>query len=143
MVFVMMELDFGKISVLRNPLVASLFHRLGYIEKMGTGIYRMQNLMKEAECPPIQFKFTSFVTVTFPFPIIEKSSEKSSEKGSEKSSEKILFLMKKDPKITISKIAQELLISTRAVEKHLASLKKERKVRRVGGDRGGYWKILE
>ena len=29
--------NFGKKSILRNANIASLFHRMGYIEKMGTG----------------------------------------------------------------------------------------------------------
>ncbi|MCK5538356.1 MAG: putative DNA binding domain-containing protein, partial [Bacteroidales bacterium] len=57
--------DFGTKSILRNPNIASLFHRMGYIEKMGTGIVRMQNLVKDSGHDPIQFKFTSFVTAVF------------------------------------------------------------------------------
>ena len=61
----LLEKDFGKKSVLRNPKIAGLFYRIGYIEKMGTGIRRMQNLMKEAGHPPIRFDFTTFVTAEF------------------------------------------------------------------------------
>ena len=137
------ESDFGTISVLRNPLVASLFHRLGYIEKMGTGIYRMQNLMKEAGCPSIQFKFSSFVKVTFPFPVVEKSSGRMSEKASEKTSEKVLFLVQQEPDITISELAQRLDVSTRSVERNLSILQKNKNIRRVGGRKEGHWEILK
>ena len=34
----LLEKDFGRKSILRNPKIAGLFHRIGYIEKMGTGI---------------------------------------------------------------------------------------------------------
>jgi len=61
----LLEKDFGKKSVLRNPKIAGLFHRIGYIEKMGTGIRRMQNLMKQAGHLPITFEFTAFVTAIF------------------------------------------------------------------------------
>jgi len=40
--------NFGTISITRNPNVASLLHRSGYIEQMGTGINRMKNAAKEA-----------------------------------------------------------------------------------------------
>jgi ATP-dependent DNA helicase RecG len=40
-------------------------------------------------------------------------------------------------------MAKKLNISTRAVEKQIAKLKKEAKIRRVGPDRGGYWEIVE
>jgi len=57
--------DFGKKSVLRNPNIANLLHRAGYIEKMGTGINKMKNLISEAGLPPIKFEFDNFFTVTF------------------------------------------------------------------------------
>ncbi len=37
--------DFGKKSVLRNPNIAGLLHRVKYIEKMGTGINKMRGLI--------------------------------------------------------------------------------------------------
>jgi ATP-dependent DNA helicase RecG len=60
--------DFGKKSVLRNPLLGSLLHRVGYIEKMGTGISRMRGLLREAKLPQPIFEFDSFFTVTFTYP---------------------------------------------------------------------------
>ncbi len=57
--------EFGKRSVLRNANIANLFHRMGYIEKMGTGISRMQNLVKKAGLEPVEFQFTTFVTAVF------------------------------------------------------------------------------
>jgi len=61
--------DFGKKSVLRNPNIANLLHRAGYIEKMGTGINKMKNLISKAGLPPIKFEFDTFFTVTFKRPI--------------------------------------------------------------------------
>jgi ATP-dependent DNA helicase RecG len=61
----LLKKDFGKKSILRNPKFAGLFHRIGYIEKMGTGIKRMQNLMKQTGHAPIKFEFTTFVTAIF------------------------------------------------------------------------------
>lgn len=46
--------DFGKKSVLRNPNIANLLHRTGYIEKRGTGINKMRRLVAEAGLPPIE-----------------------------------------------------------------------------------------
>jgi ATP-dependent DNA helicase RecG len=61
--------DFGKKSILRNPNIANLLHRIGYIEKMGTGVNRMKALVAEAGLPEVQFKFDTFFTVTFPRPL--------------------------------------------------------------------------
>jgi ATP-dependent DNA helicase RecG len=57
--------DFGKKSVLRNPNIAALLHRIPYIEKMGTGIAKIRKLMKDAKLPPPQFEYGNFFTVTF------------------------------------------------------------------------------
>lgn len=58
--------EFGEKSVLRNPNMANLFQRINYIEKMGTGIKRMQNMMIRAGLKPIKFDFSDlFVTATF------------------------------------------------------------------------------
>lgn len=37
------EKDFGKRSVLRNPNIAGMLHRIHYIEKLGTGIRKIRN----------------------------------------------------------------------------------------------------
>ena len=57
--------DFGKKSVLRNPNIANLLKRIGYIEKMGTGISKMRGLMDEAGLDPIEFEFGNFFTAIF------------------------------------------------------------------------------
>jgi len=57
--------DFGKKSVLRNPNIANLLNRAGYIENMGTGINKMRRLVAEAGLPPVEFEFDTFFTTTF------------------------------------------------------------------------------
>jgi len=58
--------------VLRNPKIAGMLHRADYIEKMGTGVRKMQRLMSEARLAPLEFAFTSFFTVTFRKPVAAK-----------------------------------------------------------------------
>jgi ATP-dependent DNA helicase RecG len=60
--------DFGKKSVLRNPNIADLLHRINYIEKMGTGINKIRKLVSNAGLPPVKFKFTTFFTAIFKRP---------------------------------------------------------------------------
>jgi len=57
--------NFGTISITRNSNIASLLHRSGYIEQMGTGIKRMINATKEAHVPEPEFELTGFFKVTF------------------------------------------------------------------------------
>ena len=73
-----------------------------------------------------------------------KASEKTSEKTSEKNtkmSEKILGLLSSKPEITISELAESLVLSTRSVERNLNNLQNAGKIERIGPDKGGYWNV--
>jgi len=56
---------------------------------------------------------------------------------------KIVHMISDNPKITIPEMAEALGITTRAVEKQIAKLKREGKIKRIGPDKGGYWKALD
>jgi ATP-dependent DNA helicase RecG len=58
------EEDFGKRTLARNPLIASLLHRAGYIEKLGTGVPRIKEGMMDAELPEPKFDFDKFFVIT-------------------------------------------------------------------------------
>lgn len=57
--------DLGSRSVRRNPLVSDLLHRIGYIEKAGTGIRRIREEAERHGCPQPTFAPNRFFTVTF------------------------------------------------------------------------------
>ena len=66
------------------------------------------------------------------------------EKGGEKptkSREKIVAMLSKDGKLSAAALAGKIGISAKAVEKHLANLKAEGIIERIGPAKGGYWKI--
>ena len=48
--------NFGMVSITRNSIIASMLHRTGYIEQMGTGIMRMKNAAKEAHVAEPEFE---------------------------------------------------------------------------------------
>ncbi len=70
------------------------------------------------------------------------SGKESSQKSSHKSSHKILELMKQNPAITTTELAQLLNISRRAIAKQTALLKEKGLIRRIGPDKGGHWEVL-
>lgn len=55
--------NFGTRTLARNPLIASILNRIGYIEKLGTGVQRMRSLMDYVGLPEPEFIFNSFFTV--------------------------------------------------------------------------------
>ncbi|MCK5242210.1 putative DNA binding domain-containing protein [bacterium] len=134
----LLEKDFGKKSVLRNANIANLFQRMGYIEKMGTGIIRMRELMAKAHLQAIDFQFTLFVTAVFKR---EYKKIKTARKTSVKTSVKIVELLNKESHITIPEMAEKLRKSTRAIEMQINKLKKAGFIKRIGHDKGGHWKV--
>lgn len=69
--------DLGKKAIRRNPLVAELFYRLGYGEKLGSGIARMRSLMNEWKLLPPQFELAGrFFSVCLRGPNVQISEEK-------------------------------------------------------------------
>ena len=57
--------EFGHKSMSRNPLVFGLFTRMHVVEKVGSGVPRMRELMKDAGLPEPIFSNKGFFTVTF------------------------------------------------------------------------------
>ncbi len=134
--------DFGHKSMRRNPNIADLLQRAQWIEKMGTGIKRMQDMMEEAGLSPIDFSFTSFVSLTFwryPRPEIKRTS-KTTPEG--KMTLQLLELLRTNPALTRAELAQLLgSISEEGVKYHLAKLKRQGKIKRQGSDVKGVWII--
>jgi Fic family protein len=69
--------------------------------------------------------------------------KRSVEKGVVKSVVKILDLIAQNPDITRERLAREVGLSVRGVEKNLAQLKSEGKIVRVGGRKGGHWEVAK
>lgn len=57
--------DLGRKSVRRNALIADLLHRIGYIEKAGTGIKRIRDEAREGGYPEPEWEANGFVTAIF------------------------------------------------------------------------------
>ena len=57
--------EFGTRSVARNPLIASLLHRIDYIEKIGTGINRIRQAVAEHGGTELDLRYNDFFTAIF------------------------------------------------------------------------------
>ena len=73
----------------------------------------------------------------------EENREKTSKSGEKptKSREKIIALLLENGKLSATLLAGKIGISAKAVEKHLANLKADGTIERVGPAKGGYWKV--
>ena len=76
--------------------------------------------------------------------IDEEESREKTTKGREKpqkSREKIVDLLSEDGKLSAVALAKKIGISAKSVEKHLANLKADGIIERIGPAKGGYWKV--
>jgi ATP-dependent DNA helicase RecG len=60
-----------------------------------------------------------------------------------KNQKKILKLISRKPCISKREIAEKISISTTAVDKNIAMLKKRGLIKRIGSAKSGYWEIVK
>jgi ATP-dependent DNA helicase RecG len=150
--------EFGKKSVLRNPKIAGMLHRADYIEKMGTGIRKMQRFMNEAGLLLLEFSFTSFFTVTFGKPAAngEKIGEVLSENFINKFGIKfglkgnrliravrILEILNGRERLIIPLVAESFEVKERAITRDIKFLKDNELVEFIGSPKKGWYVITE
>ena len=73
--------------------------------------------------------------------IIPENGSEINRKDLQKSSEIIIDRLKQNPRTTIAILATDLGISTRAIEKQLANLKRAKRIRRIGSNKSGFWEV--
>ncbi len=142
-------------SIQTNPGIANVFFRCGFIEAWGRGIEKICR-----ECDKSGNKYPTFdvtdsgIMVRFDaLEGVEAVAEEAKDvpenvlgndvKSSVKSSVKIIEAIRQAPFISADTMANSFGISLRAVEKQLASLKSQGRLRRIGPDKGGYWEVVE
>ena len=144
------ESEFGTKSVPRNPIIANLLHRAGYIEKMGTGIKKIRDAMADEGLEAPVFTSTMFFTVVFKRPpmhilSIDKSNKNVTLKlpdGLTENEVEICKLIKENERITYIEMAERLGISESTVTRVARSLSKKGMIKRIGPERGGSWKTF-
>ena len=63
-------------------------------------------------------------------------------KSGQKKWSEVLELIKENQKITRGELSDKLGINPSAIQRHIQKLKTEGLIERIGGDKGGYWKIV-
>ncbi|MCM8788113.1 MAG: winged helix-turn-helix transcriptional regulator [Candidatus Omnitrophica bacterium] len=133
---------FGKISLPRNPLLFDLFYRLGLIEKVGSGIIRIQNACRNKKIRVV-FDTGNFFIVTF---YRKETTQETTQKTTQKNlltdlERKIIDTISINNKFSQKQISQRLKISINTVKEYIKKLKQKKILIRIDPDKGGYWKI--
>ena len=145
------------VSERRNELIAEMFHRVHFIEKWGRGIKLILSKEPDTKFSEIGTKFiAAFKRKSYydgkkgEYLTREKGVEGSEKgladrlaEGLAESQKRILKLIKENPYISKKELSETIGISTTAIDKNIARLKKERLLKRIGPDKGGHWEIVD
>jgi ATP-dependent DNA helicase RecG len=127
--------NFGKHSVTRNSLIATLLHRCNYVERAGTGIQRMREGMKEASLLEPTFEFSGFFTT-----ILQRNKvvEKKAEGGLEVSADRMQRMLivakylRDNVRLDIAALSKRFNTSGRTIRRDLEILEQYGWVRSAG-----------
>lgn len=122
------------VSSLRNKLLAEMFYLTGDIEKYGTGFIRIRKNLQNRKDIKFSFKEMGGCFVT--------KLEATQETTQENTKKMILHLIKENSTITRKEMVVKLKKSDSTIKEHLANLKKDGYIKRIGSNKAGYWKIL-
>lgn len=123
-------------SSIRNKILADALYLAGEVETYGTGLIRIRKMLKHDTKMVLEEKGDFFVAR------LEKTAQKTAQKTTQKTTQKhILELIDQNPGITRKELAEQLGKSESTIKEHLAKMKKQKLVQRIGSDRSGHWKI--
>ena len=139
----------GKTVFRRNQVIADLFSRIHFGERLGTGFERIREAcMKEkAPYPEIEFNGNYFwISFRQSKAYLDSAKSKGVEKVPEKVPENQRIIIKevsKNPNVTSRQLSAIIGISERKVKENMKKLKEKGMLERIGPDKGGYWKVLQ
>lgn len=135
------KLGFGY-SELRNPHLGALLKRLEIIEQWGTGFNKVHSMRQDYPELAIEIDDeSSFVQVKFIK--IKRLQEAAQETAQENTKEMVLALLRHNPKYTKSDLMRVLAKADGTIKEHIANLKKEGRLKRVGGTKSGSWMVID
>lgn len=117
----------GGYSDARNPTLMKMFTLVGFVERSGSGIYRI---------------FRTCRIMGLPLPEIGEEYDPSCVvfriglKGSDRLDSKLMQLMVQNEKIGISEMAEFLSVSKSTVSREITRMKTDGKISRLGGTKG-------
>ena len=137
----------------RNPKIAAFLKAYHYVKEYGEGVDRIYRELEANGTSALSFHTDDFILkITVP-KVIEKVSvnvtenviEKAidtSQKTSQKTPQKIIELVRDNPYISTSEMADIIGIDRRNIARNIKKLQDQGIVRRVGPDKGGFWEII-
>lgn len=128
----------------RNPLISRVLTEMELVRELNEGVPRIFEEMKTAGLPePKIVETTTNVTVVLYNGKTAANNAQTTENATEKTTEKIIRILKERPYTTAGQLAEELGLTVDGVDYNIRKLKKQGRIVRIGGDKGGHWEINE
>ena len=150
-------------SKIRNKGIANIFSQMGFVEAWGSGIKRILSAAEEYGLPKPRFReFDNMFRVELfrnnSMAMTEKKDGEGSEKVRRKFGEdsekneiyeltdtqkKMVELLRSDKQLSAKKIAEQLGLGSRSIEKNIKKLKSLGFLIRHGSPKNGYWEVAD
>ena len=131
-------------STRRNPVLADVFNRLGYMERKGSGFgkiiggYEYQINYDESKKPTFRSDRYQFAVI-MPNLNYNVTQDVTQDVNSNDLDTQIIYLIKKDDKISTEQMSKILEVSTRTIKRHI---KEMNNIKYIGSGYSGHWEIL-
>lgn len=121
-------------------------------EGRSTGIPTIQNELKANGSPRaivVTDEDRTFFRITIPCHeaagniISDVAKMDTTQTTTQTTTQRIIEMMKANSEITIEELAATCEITRDGVNYHIRNLKKKNKIRRIGGDFGGHWEVID
>jgi ATP-dependent DNA helicase RecG len=134
----------------RNPKIAAFLKAYHYVKEYGEGVDRIYRELEANGTSALSFRTDDFILKISVPKVIEKVSVnvtenaiETSQKTSQKTPQKIIELVRENPYISTSEMAEIIGIDRRNIARNIKKLQEQGIVRRVGPDKGGFWEIID
>ena len=130
------EMFFKGISTPRNKELMKVLSDLKYVEQTGYGV---PEVLKHYDKNVFDIE-ENYINVSIPYDAEVMASMRVADVDAENGEEKLISLIQENPKISLSKMAKELNVTSRVIER---IIRNSNRIKRVGPDKGGHWEIID
>ena len=109
---------------------------LKYVEQTGYGV---PEVLKHYDKNVFDIE-ENYINVSIPYDAEVMASMRVADVDAENGEEKLISLIQENPKISLSKMAKELNVTSRVIER---IIRNSNRIKRVGPDKGGHWEIID
>jgi len=130
-------------STRRNPLLADVFERLGYMERKGSGFwkiinaYELQVNYEENKKPSFFSDRANFVVI---MPNLNYATQGVAQDVPQSYSDLIISIIRENNQVTRKQIAEKIGVSKKTIEREIEKMSN---IKYIGSGYSGFWKIIE